>query len=376
MAATSSKRIRIWNTIAYVAAGVLVCTLVITLWEPVSWWLQGEEKYDEAALEEWVKEARIQRSLPELIDDYLEKVEKERERVKQQKQTGSPFEIVDPLGEVKNARKDIHDFLRALCDPVTKTYSSQLPLFPAIYQLRITFDDKWDLPPIVWDSELPRQKEQFRTSRPIPIGERGVHVRMSYRLRVYSYNQYSEKEEAARRLRLSGLATIMISLVFFWVYLAHRREKERQNQQFVAEQQVNEAERRRLEEQLKRREAEQLHEELERANLELKSQLWANIGIMAGSYAHNIKNLLVRPNDLLARSMEMPGMSNDHGEDVDRGEGNVGHRNRTFATNLAHRATRPDGNSQGTTRPQCIVTAIGGYLERIGKREMEDRPHT
>ena len=34
--------------------------------------------------------------------------------------------------------------------------------------------------------------------------------------------------------------------------------------------------------------------------LELKSQLYASIGIMAGSYAHNIKNLLVRPNDLLA----------------------------------------------------------------------------
>ena len=31
--------------------------------------------------------------------------------------------------------------------------------------------------------------------------------------------------------------------------------------------------------------------------------LVASIGIMAGSYAHNIKNLLVRPNDLLARCM-------------------------------------------------------------------------
>lgn len=36
----------------------------------------------------------------------------------------------------------------------------------------------------------------------------------------------------------------------------------------------------------------------------MKSQLYASIGIMAGSYAHNIKNLLVRPNDLIARCME------------------------------------------------------------------------
>ena len=41
----------------------------------------------------------------------------------------------------------------------------------------------------------------------------------------------------------------------------------------------------------------------------MKSQLYASIGIMAGSYAHNIKNLLVRPNDLLARCLEADGLS-------------------------------------------------------------------
>jgi signal transduction histidine kinase len=41
----------------------------------------------------------------------------------------------------------------------------------------------------------------------------------------------------------------------------------------------------------------------------MKSQLYASIGIMAGSYAHNIKNLLVRPNDLLARCLEVDGLS-------------------------------------------------------------------
>jgi signal transduction histidine kinase len=44
--------------------------------------------------------------------------------------------------------------------------------------------------------------------------------------------------------------------------------------------------------------------EAERANLEMRSQLYASIGIMAGSYAHNIKNLLVRPNDLINRCLE------------------------------------------------------------------------
>ena len=49
----------------------------------------------------------------------------------------------------------------------------------------------------------------------------------------------------------------------------------------------------------------------EQRALELKSQLYASIGIMAGSYAHNIKNLLVRPNDLLSRCLEADGLSDD-----------------------------------------------------------------
>src|SRR5881275_385329 len=45
--------------------------------------------------------------------------------------------------------------------------------------------------------------------------------------------------------------------------------------------------------------------------LELKSQLYASIGIMAGSYAHNIKNLLVRPNDLLRRCLEADSLNDN-----------------------------------------------------------------
>src|SRR5262249_49195590 len=52
-------------------------------------------------------------------------------------------------------------------------------------------------------------------------------------------------------------------------------------------------------------------EAVEREALELKSQLYASIGIMAGSYAHNIKNLLVRPNDILRRRLESDGLNGD-----------------------------------------------------------------
>jgi signal transduction histidine kinase len=71
-----------------------------------------------------------------------------------------------------------------------------------------------------------------------------------------------------------------------------------------AESKHEEAERLRLEEELRRQQAEHARQEAERQALELKSQLFHNIGIMAKSYAHNIKNLLVRPNDLLRRCLQ------------------------------------------------------------------------
>ncbi len=306
----SSRRKSLWNVIATVAAFLLLLTIVVTLWEPVSWWLQGEEKYDKAALREWITEARIYRSLPELVDDYLKSVEKDRQ---DKSQPSHPLHAEGPSLEVVNARKDIQDFLKALGNPVTKIYSDQLPLFPVIYRLEVKFDEKLDLPPIIWDSELPRHKGQYQKSAPILIDNRGVYVLIYYRLRVHASGQFKEREDSARRFRLSGLATILVSLALFWVYLARRKEQERQRQHLLSEQQVNEAERQRLEEALKRQEAERRHEEAERANLELKSQLWANIGIMAGSYAHNIKNLLVRPNDLLVRCLEGNGLNEQQG---------------------------------------------------------------
>src|SRR5205807_7896337 len=87
-------------------------------------------------------------------------------------------------------------------------------------------------------------------------------------------------------------------------YWSLQRERRRELRQLLAERQAEHATAVALEEKLARQAA-------ERAALELKSQLYASIGIMAGSYAHNIKNLLVRPNDLLGRCLEADGLSHD-----------------------------------------------------------------
>jgi signal transduction histidine kinase len=176
---------------------------------------------------------------------------------------------------------------------------------------------------IMWDSKQTRHAGQYRTlSYPI-TPEASLDVQ--YELHAYSKRQEAE-QDTARRIRWAGaLALPGAGLTLVWIFLVQHRERERERLRVEAQRQLDEAERHRLAEQLGRREAEQRHEEVERKlleqrlatqaaegrALELKSQLYASIGIMAGSYAHNIKNLLVRPNDLLRRCMEGNGLSTD-----------------------------------------------------------------
>src|SRR5205823_4220228 len=126
------------------------------------------------------------------------------------------------------------------------------------------------------------------------------------------------------------VAASALALVFVVRFL--RRERDREVQQWRAAVAAEHRERELLEARVKQRETERETEELgrklleqerdaarlssraaeaEKAALEMKSQLYASIGIMAGSYAHNIKNLLVRPNDLLNRCIEVDGLSPD-----------------------------------------------------------------
>jgi signal transduction histidine kinase len=121
-------------------------------------------------------------------------------------------------------------------------------------------------------------------------------------------------------------------LAVAWVMAFLRRERKRELSRLESARALEHAENLRLAEELRARRAEHEKEELDRkllqhsleaaqserraaeaekSALELKSQLYASIGIMAGSYAHNIKNLLVRPNDLLARCLEVDGLQRD-----------------------------------------------------------------
>ena len=294
------------------AAPALVCGLLFLLvFEPLHWWLQGDEIYDEQAMVEWLRESRIGfKTLPELLRELIDSA-----RQSSRNKVSGPDK--SQIGGHEQKRDEIEEMLRAMAAPPTKIYPGQLPLFPMIYRLEVGFDDSvqkefpkvLSFEAIVWDSDQPRRKAQYRRLKRYDlVGEPGVYpgvyVQADYHLHAFMQKQFKEREEASRKIMLYGLGLFLAFLAISWGYVSHLRERRRQQHRLLAEQKVHEAETRHLQEELRRQEAEQRHQQAERLNLELKSQMLANISITAGSYAHNIKNLLVRPNDLLRRCLE------------------------------------------------------------------------
>jgi signal transduction histidine kinase len=310
-----ATRIRFWRYAQALAAPVLLWALVaFFLREPVNNWLEGDESYDRSVLEEWLDESRgFRETLPEMAAGYSQQAEELR-RLKRPDAPKSPDPILDEweraMEGVAVKREEIHEHLRSLGIPPTKLYSGQLPLFPIIYHIEVTFDDPRN-EPIIWDSELPYRPSQVQELRH-PLPSAPASVRLFYQLHAYDKRQRGEQEHKQRLQQLSILAVVATVLVGTWIVLLRRRERQR----LLAQQQVDMAERKLLEEGRRHEETERklleqryATQAAERNTLELKSQLYASIGIMAGSYAHNIKNLLVRPNDLLRRCLEADALS-------------------------------------------------------------------
>jgi signal transduction histidine kinase len=299
MTPTSPRRF--WRYVGGLAAptllwGLLITVLVVTL---------RSQKYDEAVLREWIDESRpFRETLPELVRTYLEK-------------TADPSHV--PPEELVKRAEEIRVQLQSLADP-TKEYQPQLPLFPAIYRLELNFAvPDSPLTPIIWESNIPRPRNTDKLEYLI-LGshDNRASLRIEYQLHAYNKRQRDEQEATLRLRWVTGLALAATALTLIWVYLVQRRERERESQRLTAQEQINRSRQLLLEEELRRGEIERRHEDAQRKlleqrlatqaaesqALELKSQLYASIGIMAGSYAHNIKNLLVRPNDLLRRCLD------------------------------------------------------------------------
>jgi signal transduction histidine kinase len=297
------------------------CLLVAALSQPVRSWLRGEDGYDQAALKEWLEESRgFRATLPEMIETYLLRVHQDAElhRVPQSEPGEGALAREQAGAAVAVERENIREHLKGLGNPPTKMYAGQLPLFPVIYRLQVRFHDLPDgpVPPITWDSDIPAHASQYQ-ELDHPIHPRAT-VNVRYQLHAYSKRQRIEQEHAARVRWLLVLAVAATILGAAWTILLQRREREQERQRALAREKVTVAERNLLLEERRHADTErQLLEQrlatqaAERHALEMRSQLYANVGIMAGSYAHNIKNLLVRPNDLLRRCLEADGLSGD-----------------------------------------------------------------
>jgi signal transduction histidine kinase len=305
------ERGQFWRYLgALIAPTILLGLFLYLLWVTRS---ETHEAYDRAALREWIEESSVFRlPLPVLVRDYLRAVRGDKD---------SPEQLILKRGAIQVQ-------LESLGNPII-TLQQQLPLFTAIYRLELDFPES-DPPvaPIIWESKLPRPRNSGQVRQleyPIRADDQRAILHVEYQMHAYNEQQRDE-QQANQRLRLvSGMVVLATALTFLWIYLFQRRERERERLRVSAQEQINRSKQLLLEEELRRQEIERRHEEAERdlleqrlatqaaerQALELKSQLYASIGIMAGSYAHNIKNLLVRPHDLLRRCLETNQLSPD-----------------------------------------------------------------
>jgi signal transduction histidine kinase len=268
--------------------------LLLAVSDPLRLWVHGQEEYDVAALKEWLEEARGSgESLPELVRSFLARVEA-LQRLPDNDVNRIPIEA-----ELAAKRGAIAEHLQLLGLPATRLYAGQLPLFPTFYRLEVRFLRGVE-PPIAWDSALPTHPSQYQELQ-VDLdsgGEAAARIVVRYQLHAYNKRQATEHAHRHRLWVLALLALTATGLGVGWAGFQYRRDLRRDKEQRQVEDQAREAERLLLQQRLATQAAEQ-------KALELKSQLYASIGIMAGSYAHNIKNLLVRPNDLLNRCLEL-----------------------------------------------------------------------
>jgi signal transduction histidine kinase len=332
----------VWRYVGRLAPLIVLWAVMAGL---LGWLLYGRANWnddsDRADMREWIDNTRIfRKTLAELVRDQVDLMLDD---------TPGP----DHANRLNNKRDEIDEHIRAMTDP-TRVYSSQLPLFPEVYKLEVDFSGvrapaSTDVSAIRWESPKPTPSGNARAQvrileiePPLGHGDATAVIRLEYRL--HTYNQMQKQQDEFHFWQMLTAAVLVPTTLFASVLVVRflRRERGRELDRWraavAAEHRERELLRSQVERQLvekelletrvKQQEAEKEKEELgrtllqqqldasqlknraaeaEKSALELKSQLYASIGIMAGSYAHNIKNLLVRPNDLITRCIEADG---------------------------------------------------------------------
>jgi len=309
-------------------APFVVVWLVLVVWLASLLYARAEwsDTADEAMVKEWLEEVRpFRKTLPELVREYLDLTD-----------GGADWPV--SAGQLRAKRDELREQMRATAEP-TRLFDSKLPGFPVIYRLKVRVTGRdGTAETLAWDNPQPRPRQQnqtrVRTLAFDPTATRDGRAEVECEYQLHAFNRLQSQEDARRRESLiAGLVLVAATLVA-GVFVARflKRELRRETETLRAAAAADHRERELLETRLAQQQAERDREELDRkllqqrldtaglekradqaekTTLEMKSQLYASIGIMAGSYAHNIKNLLVRPNDLLNRCLETATLPTD-----------------------------------------------------------------
>lgn len=247
--------------------------------------LRDELDFEDNILREWVRETRVgQSTLPELVEQYL----------------------ASPMQDKEDKRDAIYTHMTVLGD-LTRINQGLMPLFPFVYRMEMKFDPSHEMD-IIWNSNspIPRDmKPQILPIKEINGIQSSLHVYVQ--LRAFANRQEEIiQRQADMRHALSLIALLAAGVALMWVFQFLRRERMLELKEYQSREQLDALERHRLQEQLLREEEELKRQEAEKKVLEAQTKMYSDISVLAGSYAHNIKNLLVRPNDLLNRILAEP----------------------------------------------------------------------
>jgi signal transduction histidine kinase len=306
-------RPRSWATYAVGLAPVVLVWVALASWLAVliSDRVSLSEEADRASVREWLDEARtFRRTLPEMIREIV----RAREAASADR---TPLLL-----------EELDTQLRAMTEPM-RVYPNQLPTFPDVFRLSVTFEGGGAGETVTYESSVPRPRSKGEDPvrvieyEPLGDGDRRAVVRCEYR--VHALNKLQQREDDRQRRALLAMAVLAAATALAGLFVARFLRRERANdlarlearaaaehrERELAEARWHreETERELLRKRLDAKELEARAAAAEAAAADLRTHLFANIGIMAGSYAHNIKNLLVRPNDLLARCVEANGLS-------------------------------------------------------------------
>ena len=269
----------------------------------------------------------FRKTLPELAAEYVAL------RDKYPSSGPEPEELIYKADEIREQ-------LRVMAVP-PQTYHDYLPLFPDIYRLAVSFPGS-DWPPLVWESPVPRPQQQNQTKVDVleySVAQAGGRAKIHCQYRIHAFNQLQHDAAARQQQQLLavGIGFVAILPVVGLGYWSLQRERRRERQRLLAQGQAEHAGRIALQEKVARQDA-------ERTALEMKSQLSASIGIMAGPMPTTSKTcwsagMICSP---AVPTPNAPAAAADHAR---RSPRHARHRDRAVAANSANAAAiRADPN--------------------------------